>query len=161
MRFKAVPDPPGFLSFVAEARAAVPLVPGSEVDCCDRLLARTDLQARDDAREWLTFLRALGLVEKSARGFHRTRNECDRTVLASTFRERVYLAEDTLAVLDEAADPLDADAVFERLQDRVPRWERDRHADWEQVWRERVRRILDWAVLLGLAAREESGYRLP
>jgi len=160
MQFKVVPDPPDSLDFVADARRAVPLVPGSEADCCARLMDRTGLSARDAAREWLTFLRALGLVEVGDRGFARTRGDSDREALADAFRERVYAAEDVLAALRAADEPLHAAVVFERVRDRVPQWERNRYADWEDVWTERVRRILDWAVLLGLAERTDEGYRL-
>lgn len=160
MQFKVVPDPPDSLDFLADARRAVPLVPGSEADCCARLMDRTGLAARDAAREWLTFLRALGLVEVGDRGFGRTRSDPDREALADAFRERVYAAEDVLAALRAADEPLHAAAVFERVRDRVPQWERNRHADWEDVWTERVRRILDWAVLFGLAERTDEGYRL-
>lgn len=159
VQFKVVPVPPGSFDFVAEARRAVPLVPGSEEDCCARLMERTGLAERDAAREWLTFLRALGLVEVGDRGFSRTRDDPDRAALADAFRERVYAAEDVLDALREADEPLDAPEVFERVRERVPQWERNRHADWETVWTGRVGRILDWAVLLGLAGRTDGGYR--
>ncbi|PSQ34664.1 hypothetical protein BRD11_03500, partial [Halobacteriales archaeon SW_12_69_24] len=55
-------------------------------------------------------------------------------------------------------DPLGAGEVFERVSDRVPQWERHRHEDVADVWRQRVRRLLEWAVVLGLAERAEDGY---
>lgn len=157
MRFKVVPEP-RTLEFVADAQGAVPLVPETEDDCCARLLDRLDLVSRDEAREWLTFLRALGLVETGERGFHRRRVEPRRDDLTRAFRERVHGAE---AVLDAlAADgPLDPEGVYERVADTFPRWERDRHADPEEVWRERVRRLVEWAVVFGLAEREDGRYR--
>lgn len=159
MKFKVVPAPPESLEAVAEARRAVPLVPDGVDDCCARLLARTDIEARDDAREWLTFLRALGLVAEGERGFHRTRREFDRGELAAAFRERVYAADAVLDALEAADGSLDPTAAFERVRDRVPAWERRRRADWEREWTERVERLLGWAVLLGLAERDGEGYR--
>jgi len=64
MKFKFVPEAPADLGFVADAQRAVPLVPGREDDCCARLTRRLDLPSRDVARTWLTFLRALRLVEE-------------------------------------------------------------------------------------------------
>lgn len=170
MQFKVVPRPPDSLAAVADARRAIPRVPGSIEDCCARLVARTDIRSRDDAREWLTFLRALGLVAESERGFYRTGDEFDpddcltdrestTTSVAAAFRTRVYLADAILETLRVADKPLDADGVFERVREDVPRWERDHHADWEQVWRERVWRILEWAVLFTLAGHDTDGYR--
>lgn len=159
MQFKVVPEAPESLEFVGQAQRAVPLVPGSEADCCARLLDRTGLDARDAAREWLTFLRALGLVAVGDHGFSRTDRDPCRALLADAFRERIFAVEAVLAVLGEADDPLDGPEVFARVRDRVPPWERNRHTDWATVWTERVRRILEWAVLLGLAERSDGGYR--
>ena len=78
--------------------------------------------------------------------------------LREAFRDRVYLADDVLSVLSAADGPVGVDAVYERLDDRVPRWERLRRTDADGVWRERVRRVLEWAVLLGLAERADGGY---
>lgn len=158
MQFKIVPEPPGSLEFLDRARRAVPLVPGSEEDCCARLMDRTGLEARDEAREWLTFLRALGLVEVGERGFSRTDRDTDRSSLAAAFRQRIFLAEAVLDALRDAGEPLDAPAAFESVSDRIPGWERNRHTDWEDVWTERVRRILEWSVLLGLAERADGRY---
>lgn len=156
MRVKVVP-PVRTVEFLREVQSALPLVPGSVEDCCTRVVSRTDVAARDDAREWLTFARALGLVTESERGYARTREEPARETLAERFSERVHLADDVLAAL--ADDPRDASAVFERVRDDVPEWERARHDDWEAVWRERVERLLDWSVEFGLAERVDGGYR--
>jgi hypothetical protein len=154
----------GALALLARARDAVPLVPRSEDDCCMRVVNAGVAGARDDASEWLTFARALGLVAESDRGYHRVRDAPDptetagRTVLADRFRERVFGAEELLAALD-AAGGLTADAAFDRFRDRVPNWERRRHTDTEAVWRERVGHLLDWAVVLGLARWDNERYR--
>jgi hypothetical protein len=121
--------------------------------------------ARDEASEWLTFARALGLVAESERGYHRVRDAPDptsdagRRALADAFREHVFGATELLDALDAAGDGLTVSAAFERFRERIPNWERRRHTDPEEVWRDRVRNLLDWAVVLGLAARDGERYR--
>ncbi len=156
MKFKVVPEPRS-VEFIEEAQRALPLVPGSENDCCARLVNRTDLPARDEAREWITFLRALGLAEETSSGFRR-RRDFTTTDLADAFRERVFGAE---LVLDSLStdESVSADAVFERFRENVPNWERYRRSDWEDEWRERVRRLLDWTVVFDLAERVDGEYR--
>jgi hypothetical protein len=159
VRFKVVPPAPGDLGHVHAAYTAMPLVPNAEESCCARLMARTTVHAQDEAKEWLTFLRALGLVAEGPRGYRRVRDvDDDPDTLADRFRERVFAAEEALTVLEAADEPLTAEAVFERLRERVPTWERQRSSDWAEVWQERVARILAWAVLFHLAAREGDGY---
>lgn len=157
MQYKVLPPAPDSLEDLERGRRAVPLVPRSETDCCARVMDRVGVPARDEAREWLTFMRALGLVEETERGYRRTRAPLETDRLAAAFRERVYGADDLLDALD-ADEPTPLEAVFDRFADSVPAWERQRHADWRAVWRERVRRLLDWAVLFGLAGREDGGY---
>ena len=158
MKFKVLPEPAASIEAIAEMQAAVPLVPDGEESCCARLIRRTDLASQDAAKEWLTFLRALELVEETAGQYRRLPHEADPDRLRASFRNRVYLAEDVLGVVSAADDPLGAGEVFERVSDRVPQWERHRHEDVADVWRERVRRLLEWAVVVGLAERAEDGY---
>ncbi|WP_276259177.1 hypothetical protein [Haloglomus litoreum] len=173
MRFKVVPrlpdavrEEPGVaLDLLARARDAVPLVPKSEDDCCMRVVNAGVVGARDDASEWLTFARALDLVAETDRGYHRVRDAPDptdadgRAALADRFRERVFGTEELLAALAAADDGLTADAAFERFRDRIPNWERRRHTDPEEVWRDRVERLLDWAVVLGQVRWDGERYR--
>ena len=158
MKFKVLPEPAASIEAIAEMQAAVPLVLDGEESCCARLIRRTDLASQDAAKEWLSFLRALELVEETAGQYRRLPHEADPDRLRASFRDRVYLAEDVLGVVSAADDPLDAGEVFERVSDRVPQWERHRHEDVADVWRQRVRRLLEWAVVLGLAERAEDGY---
>jgi hypothetical protein len=155
-RPRAAEGETGVADRLADAQRAVPLVPGSETDCCERLRSRLGLADRRAARTWLTFLRALGLVRETEGGFVRTDRDPTPEAVRRTFRERIFGAEDLLALL-EAEGPLTAAAAFERFGDRVPAWEREKHADWRAVWRERVERILGWAVLLGWAEPIEIG----
>lgn len=155
MRLKPVPPVPDSLDALRDVQRAVPLVPGTEEDCCARIVARTSVADRDDASDWLSFLRALGLARETDSGFVREQAEPGRETLAERFRTNVYGAREIRDVLGD--DALSADAVFERF-DAVPRWERSRNPDWKSTWYERVERLLDWSVLLGLAARTEDGY---
>ena len=158
MKFKVLPPPADSLETVSEVQAAVPLVPDGEESCCARLLRRTDVASRDAAKEWLTFLRALELVEETAGQYRRLPQEADPDRVRASFRDRVYLAEDVLNVVSAADDPLGAGEVFARVSDRVPQWERHRLEDAADVWRGRVRRLLEWAVTLGLLEWAEEGY---
>lgn len=158
MKFKVVPEPRS-VAFVREAQRALPLVPGSENDCCARLMNRTDLPARDEAREWITFLRALGLAEETSSGFRRLRYEPSRSDLADAFRGRVFGAEIVLEIL-QIDGSFSADAVFERFREDIPNWERYRRSDWEDEWRERIRRLLEWLVVFDLAERVGENYRI-
>lgn len=159
MKFKLVPDAPDSLEFVREVQRAVPLVPGTEDDCCARLMRRVGFQSRDVARTWLTFLRALELAEETESGFVRIRRDPDEDELAEAFRTRVYGVSTVLDVLSED-DWVPEDTVFEAFSDRIPAWERYKNPTRvEAVWRERIENVLEWAVLLGLAERSDEGYR--
>lgn len=158
MRVKVVPPAPATLDRLRAVHRTIPLVPDDEESCCARLVRDADVPAQDEAREWLTFCRALGLAEEGPRGFSRVRGAFDPDALAAAFRERVFVADEALAVLDESDGPVSAGAAFDRLRDRVPAWERERSTDWSETWRDRVERVLDWAVLFGLAEREAEGY---
>ena len=158
MRFKLLPEPPESLALVAEAQRAVPLVPGSEDDCCARLMRRAGFPARDVSRTWLTFLRALELARETDAGFVRASTDPTPDHLRDAFRRRAYGARE---VLDSLAtdEPRTVAEVFEAFEGRVPTWETHRAAEnWRDVWRERVGRLLGWAVLLDLAEERDGGY---
>jgi hypothetical protein len=158
MRYKVVPPAPGSLDRVEAVWRAVPIVPDPEDSCCQRLMVDADVPSQDAAKEWLTFCRALGLAEEGPRGYSRVRDGYEPDALPDRFRKHVYAAAETLAVLAEADGSLDANTVFDRLRDRVPAWERARSTDWEETWRERVTRLLKWAVLFELAEPVDGGY---
>lgn len=158
MKFKVVPPAPESLDRLNAVWRAVPVVPDAEESCCARLMRDADVPAQDEAKEWLTFCRALDLASEGPRGYSRVRGEFDRDALAEQFREHVYAADEALAVLADAEGPLDSAEVFARLRDRVPAWERRRSTDWAETWTERTDRILAWAVLFGLADREGDAY---
>lgn len=159
MQFKLVPDPPADLSFVEEAQRAVPLVPGTEDDCCARIMRQTAIGARDEARTWLTFLRALELATEGPAGFSRIRRDPDPERLRSAFLDRVYGAGTILEIIETADEPLHAEAVYDRFRGEIPQYERHKYGDRvDEIWRERVERLVRWAVLLDLADRLEDGY---
>lgn len=154
MRTKPVPVPPEDIEELETIREAVPLVPEPEASCCDRLGARTGIDP-EDARDWLTFLRGLGLVRESESGYHRTTEE--PADLGEALLSGVYGAREVREILCESEKSLPSEEVFERF-DAVPRWERNRDPDWEAVWRERVERLLGWLVLFEVADRRNGEY---
>ncbi|MFW5918493.1 MAG: hypothetical protein ACOCR0_03315 [Haloferacaceae archaeon] len=158
MQFKLIPPAPADLETVERAQRAVPLVPGSENDCCARLQSRLDLPSRDVARTWLTFLRALELAEETPSGFTRRRVDPTPEHLRDAFLRRVYGADHLLIALREGTEPMDVQTAYEQFRHRVPTWETYKQPDWEDVWRERVGVILEWFVLLDLAERTDEGY---
>lgn len=158
MQRKPVPPAPASLDRVWTVRDAVPLVPESEDDCCRRLIERAAVPDRGTASAWLVFLSALGVVADTDSGYARVREDRSRGDLADAFREDVFLAAETLDALD-ADDPRTPEDVFEAVRERVPRWERSKRENWQAFWTDRVERRLDWAVLLGLAVRDDDGYR--
>src|SRR6056297_3477089 len=104
MRFKWVAEPPATIDAMEDIQRAVPLVPASEADCLRRLVDRTDTIAdRDDANQWLTFLRALALLDRTASGYRRARVDLTADELADRLRDGIYGAReihDTLTAAD-------------------------------------------------------------
>ena len=158
MRIKPVPDPPAELDELRELQRAVPLVPGSTDDCCARLRDRCGLADRQTANDWLAFLRALGLVRESSRGFVRTDAEPTPELVREGLREGVLLVPEAVTALRTAtpADPLTPDALFAATRDAVPRHDRARDPEWEATWRDRAARLLAWLALVDLAERVDD-----
>jgi hypothetical protein len=156
MRYKVAPEPADE-DLLFAVRDAVPLVPGDVEDCCLRIADRTAVPSRDDAREWLTFCRALGLVANANRGYHRVRDDPDGDAVAENFAANVFGAKEVVDALEASDGPLDVDAAFAALGPAVPSWERERHPDWEAEWRGRTRRLLAWAAVFGYAERVGEG----
>lgn len=156
MKFKVVPPVRG-LETLRTVASALPLVPDDEESCCVRIVRETDIPSPDEAREWLTFCRALGLAETADTGYRRVRGDPTQDVLADRFHDRVYGADSVLGILAGEDAPLSVSDLSDRFE--VPAWERHRHTDPDQVWRDRIERILGWAVLFGLAEQSDSGYR--
>ena len=153
MRLKPVPEPPDDVDQIQEYQRAVPLTPGSTDDCCSRLRDRQGLPNRQVANDWLAFLRALGLVRKTSRGFVRTDTEPTPELVRDGLRNDVLLAPEALDALRAAsdADPLTSQALFEATRQSVPRHDRARDPKWEASWRERADRLLRWFTLVDLA----------
>jgi hypothetical protein len=157
MRYKVAP-PPRSLSFLAAVRDAVPLVPEAESDCCLAIQRATGVEDRERAREYLTFVRALGLVTESQRGYHRTQDPVEPEHLATPFRQQVFLVAELADALETG--PMRPEDAFEAVRDTVPRWERERRSDWERDWQTRVEHLLGWGVEFGLFAVADGQFRL-
>jgi hypothetical protein len=81
----------------------------------------------------------------------------DRAELAVAYRERVFLVAELLETVENG--PATAEAAFGAVREQVPRWERERHADWERQWRTNVEHLLAWAVVLGCCTVDEGQFR--
>ncbi len=155
MRYKVAP-PARSLDFLRTARAAIPLVPDGAADCCMAIQRATDVSDRERAREYLTLLRALGLVAETDRGYHRTRNDLDRGALATAYRDRVFLVAELFEAVEAGADS--PAAAFEAVRGAIPRWERERDPEWEESWRDRVEQLLHWAVVFDCLTAEDGRF---
>lgn len=154
MRYKVVPSVRS-ISFLRGASACLPLVPDTVEDCCTRIRDGTDLQSRDAAREYLTFLQALGLADETEGGYYRPRDPPDDDALSAAFLEGIYGARECLDALD--AGPKTVEGVFEEgIEPIVPRWERNRDREWRETWRERTERLLEWGVVFGHVERVDG-----
>ena len=158
MRLKPVPDPPAAVDDLRELQRAVPLVPGSTDDCCARLRDRCGLPDRRTANDWLAFLRTLGLVRETSRGFVRADAEPTPELVREGLREGVLLVPEAFELLEAATptDPLTPDALFEATRESVPRHDRARDPEWEAAWRDRSARLLAWLALVDLAERVDG-----
>ncbi|QSW99154.1 hypothetical protein [Haloterrigena alkaliphila] len=167
MRFKPVPEPPNDLASVGAILEAVPATAGAVDDCCAHLVAETRLEDRSEAETWLVFLRALELVSAESAGYCRlpaARSDesptLDPTDSGRAFRERVDGAEAVLESLESAGEPLSAAAVADELAaDHAASGRENRPARFEVDRVERVRRLLEWAVLLERVERTGDGDR--
>lgn len=156
MRYKPVPEPTE-LSTVEAIQRAVPLVPGSTADCCARIIDRTQVPSRDDARRWLTFLTALTLTEETTDGYVRTDRDPADPMVAHAFLENVYAAEEVCDVV--ATDgPVSAASVTDRV-DAMPRWEHDRSPTPDRDWQTHIEALLEWAVTFEVLERTGDDYR--
>lgn len=156
MRVKAVPAPPDSLATLETARRSVPLVPEPESNCRERLVSRTTISS-ETVRDWLCFLRGVGLVRKGQSGYYRTREK--PSDLGEALLSGVYGAREVCEILRRSERALSAEEVFERF-DVIPRWEGHHHRDPEAVWGERVERLLEWLVLFDRVGRAGGEYTL-
>jgi DNA-binding transcriptional ArsR family regulator len=149
---KRLPPAPAARETVARARRAVSRVPDPEADCCARIGEAVGVDRRT-ARDWLTLLRATGLVERTADGYRRTDDAADD--LRARVLDGVYGARAALAALDGGR----ADAATVADAVRQPTWERRRTADPEGAWGAHDERQRDWGGEVGAAERVDGAYR--
>ncbi|OAQ51694.1 hypothetical protein HTG_16685 [Natrinema mahii] len=170
MRFKPVPEPPADLETVETLYRTLPPTVGDVDDCCGHLVDETPLEDREAAATWLTFLHALELAAAESGSFHRretgssgdagdaVEGPLERGRLGRAFRTRVDGADAVCTTLETADEPLTvAEVVDERREDGSS--DDRRRSGRPRVDPERTERLLEWAVLLGLAERAGDGYR--
>lgn len=190
MRYKTVPPAPpderDAIASLETVRDALPLVPRSEEDCCARLVDRVEwIESREVATEWIAFLHALGLAERSDSGYARVRGEpvsgnpdrdvsgeLDRDSLAVRFRERILGAGEVCDALersdvsaptdavasDTSPEPVTVNEAFDAVEPVVPEWERRRTDAWRATWRAHAERCLEWTTAFGIAEERDEGY---
>ena len=163
MRFKPVPEPPTDLEAAAPILEAVPETAGAVDDCCGHLVAETRLESRGAAETWLVFLRALDLATEESAGYRRAtdrslpeeRLESADRRLREAFRERVDGADAVIEALERSDEPLTLEDVVDAVRNE------HRAVSRETARTERVHRLLEWALLLGLADRTDDGRYRP
>ncbi|WP_330632342.1 hypothetical protein [Halocatena halophila] len=158
MKYKVVP-PIRDRSFIETATTSLPVVPASEADCCGRLQADTSIESRDVARQWITFLQALGFVTEADGKYYQGRSP--PTDLGTAFLEGVYGAQTVVETVADSDTPLRVGEVYEAVKAIVPQYERSRRTDWEAVWETRIARLLAWAVEFELLVSSDAGYSSP
>jgi len=153
MRLKRVPEPPVDLDALEAHQRAVPLVPGDTDDCCARLRDRCGLANRQVANDWLAFLRALGLVRETPRGFVRADVSPTVEMVRRGLRDGVVHVPAAVDLLREATPvtPVTPESLFAATRADVPRHDRARDPSWEQTWTDRAGRLLQWLTLVDLA----------
>lgn len=167
MQFKPIPAPPAEsdpIATIEAVRTALPPDPDPDLDCCARVMAETVLDTREEAADWLTFLRALELAVEEPDGYRREPIDGDLEPerLTTAFRQRLVGAGSALDAVETANEPVTAETIFETLEasDAIPRSARHRHDDrLESRWTNRIERILAWAETFGLVERVDGGYR--
>jgi hypothetical protein len=153
MRLKRVPEPPVDLNALEAYQRAVPLVPGDTDDCCARLRDRRGLADRQVANDWLAFLRMLGLVRETPRGFVRADIDPTVEVIQRGLHNGVVHTPAALELLREATPttPVTPESLFTATRADIPRHNRARDPSWEQTWVDRAGRLLGWLALVDLA----------
>ena len=142
---------------IETARDAVGRVPDSEADCCARVSEAINVDRRA-ARDWLTLLRALGLVKRSAGEYRRTDDDVDRATLRRRVFTAVYGAREVFDALpDPDGEARSAAAVVGAV--RQPTWEHHRHVDPGAAWARHVERLLNWLTAVGAVEQGAEGYR--
>ncbi len=160
MRFKWVPEPPETVEALEAIHRAIPLVPASESTCLQRLVDReTAIETRDEATQWLTFLRALDAVDQTPSGYRRLQADLRDNELCGRLIEGIYGARELRDLLASADEPLSVEPIVDRAAE-LPTWDRHHHTDHQRVHRRRHRRLVDWFVLCGMVEKAATGYRL-
>jgi hypothetical protein len=155
IRYRSVPEPREEL--LRDVYAAVPADPAATDDCCARIREATELPDRESAREWLVFVRALGLAGRTDQGFYRLEWTEEPQALGEAFENGVLGAQEVIEAIAESGpvtreqlvDILTADDAFS-----VDRQGAGSGPDLET----RVDRLLEWSVLFERVAETDGRY---
>jgi hypothetical protein len=155
IRYRSVPEPRGEL--LRAVYEAVPADPTETDDCCARIREATDLPDRESAREWLVFVRALGLAGRDNRGFYRLEWPDDRQVLGEAFENGVLGARELVSAIAESG-PVTREQLVDILaaDDTFP--DNRREAGSGLGLETRVDRLLEWSVLFELGTETDGRY---
>ena len=150
MQYRRVP-PPADVETLTAVWEAVPPSSKTTEDCCGRICARTEVDSREHASDWLVFLTALGCVEDDGGSYHRGETLPTVETLGQRFVSSVFGVDAVLAQLetDEALSP---DDVLHRLEHSL-RERIERAGDTSYV-----EQVLGWAVVFGHTREESDGY---
>ncbi|WP_336364506.1 hypothetical protein [Halalkalicoccus salilacus] len=128
MRVKPVPVPPSAVDRLLDIRDALPLVPEPEESCCERLVSRANVEDAETARDWLTFLRGLGLAAEGSSGYYRTREEPDDSETPPASRAAGASGSDDVTERSSVSSQPESGNVTERSSTgrRIPSGDLDR-----------------------------------
>ena len=152
MQYRRVP-PAADIDTLTAVWEAVPSSSETTEDCCGRICARTDVDFRENASDWLIFLTALGCVEDDGDGYHRHGELPGVETLGRRFESAVFGVDAVLDQLD-TDEALSPDEVVDGLE-RSLRERMERAGDTSYVGR-----LLAWAVVFGCARETSDGYVL-
>ena len=146
MRYRLVP--PADLD-ITDVHAAVPSKANAVEDCCAQLLESTAIGSREEARTWLVFLHALGMVAEGTDGYHRISDNFSSGSLRESFVDEVYGVAELVAVVEASDHPLARDELVERVAAGL-----SPSGDWEG----NVDRLVGWAERFGIVSVSAGGY---
>jgi len=155
IRYRSVPEPREEL--LRDVYEAVPADPAATDDCCARIREATALPDRESAREWLLFLRALGLAGRTDRGFYRLEWTEHRQALGQAFEDGVLGARELLGAIAESG-PVTREQLVEDLATDDAFSPGRQGAGSGPDLETRVDRLLAWSVLFELVTETDGRY---
>ncbi|WP_345779411.1 hypothetical protein [Natrinema sp. SYSU A 869] len=135
MQFKPVPEPPTDRTLLATVCRTLPATASDVDDCCQHLIDETPLETR----------------RRGSLFCARSRSRTDSDTPDDLEQDELERADGSLTANEVAA-------AIQSERQQSGDWRRRSNRD-EKAQRERVERLLEWAVLLGLAEKPGDGYR--